>query len=263
MNLKHKARFFYLSLFLLIFASGTKSLAQQREFYEIKEYRISSPEQEARLDDFLDNAYLPALHRAGVEKVGVFKPVADAENAGEVVFVFIPFSDMQQFVDLPSTLEADDAYQQSGRDVLGAAHDNPAYDRITSTLLQAFKFMPRMSAPSYSSAPDERIYELRSYESATGKLYRKKVEMFNEGGEIKIFDDLDFNPVFFAEVISGDSMPNLMYMTTFANMDSRNERWDAFRAAPAWEKLSAQEYYANTVSHADIYLLHPTRYSDI
>jgi len=237
-------------------------MAQQREFYEIKEYHISSPQQEARLDAFLDNAYLPALHRAGIEKVGVFKPVEDADNAGEVVFVLIPFSSMSQFVNLPSTLEADDNYLTAGKDVLEAAHDDPAFDRVESTLLQAFELMPNMEAPSYSNDPSERIYELRSYEGATENLYRRKVEMFNEGGEIDIFEDLGFNAVFYAEVISGDSMPNLMYMTTFTDMDSRNEHWDAFRAAPAWEKLSANEYYANTVSHADIYLLHPTAYSD-
>jgi len=237
-------------------------LAQQREFYEIKEYHISSPQQEARLDAFLDNAYLPALHRAGIEKVGVFKPVADADNAGEVVFVLIPFSSMQQFVALPATLEADKRYRTAGKDVVEAPHDDPAYDRIESTLLQAFELMPKMEAPSYSNAPSERIYELRSYEGATENLYRRKVEMFNAGGEIDIFEDLGFNAVFYAEVISGDSMPNLMYMTTFTDMDSRNEHWDAFRAAPAWKKLSADKYYANTVSHSDIYLLHPTAYSD-
>lgn len=255
-----KVRLLTLAVLFITIAFGAS--AQEREFYEIKEYRISSAEQEARLDNFLDNAYLPALHRAGINNVGVFKPVEDSDYAGEIVFVLIPFSSMQQFVELPSTLEADNDFTQTGQDVLEAPHDDPAFDRIESTLLQAFELMPKMETPSYSNAPDERIYELRSYEGATENLYRRKVEMFNQGGEIDIFEDLGFNAVFYAEVISGDSMPNLMYMTTFTDMDSRNEHWDAFRAAPAWEELSAQEYYANTVSHSDIYLLHPTAYSD-
>jgi len=263
MILNYTSRFFCLSLIALLCTMATDAFSQQRELYEIKEYHISSPQQEARLDAFLDNAYLPALHRAGIENIGVFKPVEDADNAGEIIFVLIPFSSMEQFLELPSTLEVDDTYLTAGKDVLEAAHDNPAYDRIESTLLQAFEMMPQIAKPSYSVAPDQRVYELRSYEAATENLYRRKVEMFNEGGEIDIFDDLGFNAVFYAEVISGDSMPNLMYMTTFTNMESRNEHWDAFRAAPAWEELSADEYYANTVSHADIYLMHPTAYSDI
>ena len=263
MNQSFKKVLLPFALAVLCIATTMNTFAQQREFYEIKEYHISSSEQEARLDAFLEKAYLPALHRAGIEKVGVFKPIADDENAGKLVFLFVPFSSMQQFVELPSTLEADKKYKKDGTEALDAAHDNPAYDRIESTLLQAFELAPKMDAPSYSNDVSERIYELRSYEGATEKLYRRKVEMFNRGGEIDIFADLGFNAVFYAEVLSGDSMPNLMYMTTFTDMDSRNEHWDAFRAAPAWKKLSADKYYANTVSHSDIYLLHPTSYSDI
>ena len=58
-------------------------------------------------------------------------------------------------------------------------------------------------------------------------------------------------------------MPNLVYMTTFENLESRNAHWDAFRNDPDWEEMSSLEKYQNTVSHADIYLLHPTAYSDI
>ncbi|MFK7920761.1 MAG: NIPSNAP family protein, partial [Bacteroidia bacterium] len=108
----------------------------------------------------------------------------------------------------------------------------------------------------------ERVYELRSYESATEDLYRRKVDMFNAGGEVTLFDDLGFNAVFYAEVLSGDKMPNLMYMTTFSDMESRDAHWKAFVASPVWEKLKAMDKYQNTVSHADIMLLFPTEYSD-
>jgi len=202
------------------------------------------------------------LHRAGIENVGVFKPVDEAEDAGKIIFMLIPFTDLDKLAELPTVLAQDDVFQKSGSDVLATSHDQPAYDRISSTLLKAFELMPQMAVPDFSNSPDERIYELRSYEAASEKLYRRKVEMFNEGGEIKIFEDLGFNAVFYGDVISGDHMPNLMYMTTFTDMDSRDQHWDAFRAAPAWEELKAQEYYANTVSHADTYLLHPTEYSD-
>jgi len=254
-----------LLLLILIQTFTFTALAQSaaREFYELKEYCISSPEQEQRLDQFLEQAYLPALHRAGVEQVGVFKPIASAETAGKVIYVLIPFREIEQFVELPGTLEADAQFKEAGQDVLDAAHNQSAYNRITSTLLQAFELMPQMEVPQYDNAPSERIYELRSYEAATEKLYRKKVKMFNEGGEIDIFEDLGFNAVFYAEVLSGDRMPNLMYMTTFTDMESRDQHWDAFRTAPAWKELSAQEEYKNTVSKSDIMLLHPTAYSDI
>ena len=123
--------------------------------------------------------------------------------------------------------------------------------------------MKQMAVPTHSTPPSERIYELRSYEGPTENKYRKKVEMFNEGGEVKLFKELEFQPVFFAEVISGSAMPNLMYLTTFSNMKSHDEHWEAFRNHPDWKTLSAKEEYKGTVSHADIMLLHPTDYSDL
>jgi hypothetical protein len=86
--------------------------------------------------------------------------------------------------------------------------------------------------------------------------------MFNAGGEVTLFDRLQFNSVFYAEVISGSKMPNLMYMTTFSDLESHDAHWDAFRNAPEWLELKDQPKYQNNVSHADIMLLYPTEYSD-
>jgi hypothetical protein len=123
--------------------------------------------------------------------------------------------------------------------------------------------MPEFGVPNHSTPPSERIYELRSYEGPTEQYYRKKVEMFNEGGEIDLFKRLDFQAVFYGEVISGNTMSNLMYMTTFSDMKSHDEHWNTFRNHPEWKTMSALEKYKNTVSHSVIQLLNPTEYSDI
>lgn len=86
--------------------------------------------------------------------------------------------------------------------------------------------------------------------------------MFNAGGEVKLFDRLGFNAVFYAEVVSGSKMPNLMYMTTFADMTTRDVLWKSFVDAPEWQQLLSLEKYKNSVSHADITFLIPTEYSD-
>ena len=87
--------------------------------------------------------------------------------------------------------------------------------------------------------------------------------MFNEAGEIQLFKDLGFQPVFFGEVISGAATPNLMYMTTFSDTSSQNKHWDAFRNSDEWNDMKSIEKYKNTVSHIDKILLHPTEYSDL
>jgi len=58
-------------------------------------------------------------------------------------------------------------------------------------------------------------------------------------------------------------MPNLMYMTSFENMASREQHWKDFSADPFWKKLVADPQYQHNVSHIDIIFLHPTAYSDL
>jgi hypothetical protein len=91
----------------------------------------------------------------------------------------------------------------------------------------------------------------------------RKVEMFNVAGEIALFVQLGFQPVFFGEVISGADMPNLMYMTTFSGRDSQQEHWKAFQESPDWIRIKEIEKYKNTVSHIDKWILHPAPYSDL
>lgn len=233
------------------------------EFYQIKIYVFNNKTQENRLDKYLKEAYLPALNKAGINNVGVFKPVESDTAYGKRIYVLIPFKSMTRFMKLPAILEKDMTYKARGKDYLEAPFNDPPYDRIESILLKAFIYMPNLHVPQHSTSPSERIYELRSYKSATEKLYNTKVHMFNQGGEIKIFDKLKFNAVFYGEVISGNSMPNLMYMTTFANKEARDEHWNTFRKDPDWIKLSGLEEYKNTVSKSQIFFLFPTDYSEI
>lgn len=234
-----------------------------RDYYQLKIYNLKDHAQEIRVENYLKNAYLPALHRAGIKKVGVFKPIESDDEAGKKIIVFIPMKTLNDLEKIELKLDKDTQYQAAGSEYINAKHDNPPYERIESVLLKAFSGMPEFGVPSHKTPPSERIYELRSYEGPTEQYYRKKVEMFNEGGEVDLFDRLDFQPVFYGEVISGSTMPNLMYMTTFSDMKSHDEHWDTFRNHPDWETMKAIEKYKNTVSHSVIQLLHPTEYSDI
>jgi hypothetical protein len=234
-----------------------------RDYYQLKIYTIENEQQEERMDRFLEKAYLPALHRAGITKVGVFKPVQEDANRGKLILVLIPFQSPGEFDKLSSVLDDDPVYQDAGRDYLEAGYDNPPYRRIESILLRAFEGWPELHVPEHPTPPSERIYELRSYQGATERIYERKVEMFNVAGEIGLFVQLGFQPVFFGEVISGADMPNLMYMTTFSSLDSQQEHWKAFQASPEWIRMKEIEKYKNTVSHTDKWILHPAVYSDL
>jgi hypothetical protein len=254
----------HLLLLLCAFAFTSATLAPKREYYEIKIYHIESKQQEERVERFLKDAYLPALHRAGISKVGVFKPVeADTIHYGKRIFVFVPYTSLDQFAKLNDTLQKDKQFETAGGDYLNALYTDLPYVRLESILLQAFTGMPQLEVPKFTTPVGERIYELRSYEGHTEKIFKNKVKMFNEGDEVGLFKRLGFNAVFYAEVIAGSRMPNLMYMTTFENKASRDAHWKSFSADPQWKTLSGMGEYKNNVSKIDIYFLHPSAYSDI
>ncbi|WP_149275027.1 NIPSNAP family protein [Pareuzebyella sediminis] len=253
-----------LFLFFLTFAVVITAFAQEqnREFYQLKTYTLKNEKQETRMDSFLKEAYLPALKRAGIENVGVFKYRPNNFLIANKIFVLIPFQSLEQFATLEDALAQDKSYLSSGKSYIEASYDDPPYERINSTLMRAFVDMPKMKPSPLSGPRKDRVYELRSYESSTEALYKNKVDMFNTGGEVELFEAIDANAVFYAEVISGDSMPNLMYMTTYPNMEKRDEIWETFFTSDKWKELKSDTHYQNNVSKADILLLYPTEYSD-
>jgi len=238
------------------------SSEKNREFYQFKTYTFDTEEQLQKADLYFKEALLPRLKQIGIKNVGVFKLRPTETDTVKKIFLLIPFSSLNQFISLEDDLGKDEVYQTTGHDFLKAPFNKPPYRRIESTLLKAFPDMPFMKAPALDGPKADRVYELRSYESATEAYHHNKVHMFNAGGEINLFESLGFNAVFYAQVISGSKMPNLMYMITFQNQASRDEHWKAFGGAPKWQELKAMPMYQNNVSHIDVLLLYPTDYSD-
>jgi len=251
---------FCLSIFLISSLNVVAS-APAREYYQLKIYHYKTQEQETRIEQYLQQAYVPAIHRAGIKNVGIFKPVTQ-QDTDRRIYVFTPFSSWNKLAGIEQVLQSDAKYLADGKDYIDADYKNAPYSRIESIILQAFPGMPSTEVPNLTATKAERVYELRSYESPTEKYNFSKVRMFNIGDEIGLFKRLNFNAVFYSEVISGSHMPNLMYMTTFNSKADRDKHWDTFGSDPQWKKLTAEDEYKNNVSHADIIFLHPTEYSD-
>ena len=247
---------------ILFLLSPSEGSAQIRAFYQVKIYTFENEGQEKVTDEYLEYALIPALNRQMIETVGVFKNRKDDEaDSISKTYVIIPFISLFQFESLNDRLELDEAYLTSGKNYLEASYTNPPYKRFESILLKSFEDMPMLTPTPIEGPRKDRIYELRSYESATEKIYANKMQMFNEGGEIDLFKELGFHPVFFGEVIAGSKMPNLMYMTTHKNKAERDLNWKKFVDSEGWKNMSSLDEYQNNVSHIDIYFLYPTSYS--
>lgn len=241
--------------------SGVYVQAASQYYYQLKVYHFKNKAQESRLDNYLQNAYLPALHKAGVKSVGVFKPIAQ-DSLDKKIYVYIPYRSWNDLENTDQKLLKDQQYLEAGKDYINAAYNDATYTRLETIILRAFIDAPEPTMPNLTAKKADRVYELRSYESATEKYNISKVKMFNAGDEIGIFKALDFNAVFYAEVLAGSKMPNLMYMITFNSKQDNLDKWKAFRADQKFAALSKMDEYKNTVSKAEPTFLYPTDYSD-
>jgi hypothetical protein len=237
--------------------------AADRTIFEIRIYHFISSEQESTIDQFLKNAYLPALHRQGIKSVGVFKPVTNDTAADKKIYVLIPYKSLKDFEKIGDDLNKDKTLAQQGTAYLDAPYNKPVYTRMEKIITRAFEGMTGVGKPELTGNKADRVYELRSYEGPTEKIYQNKVQMFNKGDEVGIFKRLGFNAVFYSEVLVGSTMPNLMYMTSFNNKADRDEHWKAFGADPAWKALSADPIYQHNVSKNVTIFLHPAEYSEL
>lgn len=229
--------------------------------FQIRLYHLKDNQQVSMADNFLKDAYLPALHRLGIKNIGVFKPIANDTASDKLIYVLIPFTSLDQWMKINDRLHSDDAFKKAGESFLHADAKMPAFQRMESILLQAFSGQPFLKIPKQKDP--NRVFELRSYESPTRHLADKKRAMFNKS-EMGIFKRLGFNPVFYSEVISGSHMPNLMYMPIFKSVEDRNAQWKIFGNDPKWKEISADPFNENnvSVSHSDSILMHSTDYSD-
>jgi len=254
---------FYKPLFLfgLFLSLHACAFSADKYYYQLKIYHLKTQSQEDRLDNYLQNAYLPAMHRIGINQIGVFKPV-DRDTAERRIYVLVPFNSWKQLEGSGDALASDQQYLAAGKEYIDAPYSDIPYTRMETIILRAFPKMPAPAVPGLTGNKTDRVYELRSYESPTEKYNVNKVRMFNVGDEVALFKRLGFNAVFYAEVLAGSHMPNLMYMTTFNSRADRDAHWNTFSNDPEWKALVAKPEYQHNVSKADILFLHPTAYSD-
>jgi hypothetical protein len=246
-------------------AVATQTMAQSdmertsspRQFFEMRQYHLRSGSNKGRVGNFLREVGIAAMNRIGIKPVGVFEPMYGPSQP--TLYVLLVHPSLQSVLESSSRLMADDEFRTKGSEFVDAEISAPGYIRYESSLLAAFTHMPQIAVPSFQ----KRIFEMRIYESHSIKAAKKKIEMFNEGGEIAIFQKTGLNPVFFGETIIGQQQPNLTYMLAFEDMADRDKKWQVFRDHPDWRTLSQDPQYRDTVSNITDIILRPAGYSQV
>jgi hypothetical protein len=244
-------------------AAEQGSAATTPEFYLWRQYVLRNGPAPRRLAEYLEKAAIPALNRLGHAPIGVFSVFAGVP--GPATFVLTPLPNLESLATLEARLDKDEEYVKSAapyRDVTAA---DPAYIRIESSLLSAFPKFPRVVIPAATAARAPRLFELRTYESASEKAHLLKVKMFEDLGEIEIFKRVGLTPVFFSRTVVGPRMPNLAYLLVYDDLAARERNWAAFSKDPEWKKVSSTPGFADAeiVSNITSIYLRPAPYSQI
>jgi NIPSNAP len=240
-----------------------------REYYELRGYRLKPGAKHDLLDAYIEKAAIPTLNRLGVKPVGVFvqQERPGAPDPSEIrdwstVWVLRTFPSLEVFAQATTRLSADPEYQKAGAEYLSSPKNNPAFERIDSWFMLAFAGLPKIELPAYCREKKERMFELRTYESFSEVKAIKKVEMFN-AGEIDTMREVGLGPIFYGQALIGSNLPHLTYMVSAENQDAHKKHWGAFGAHPTWDKLKNDPQYADTVSKIYNRFLVPTAYSQI
>ena len=250
-------------------AERIASGAGDREYYELRAYRLKDEANRGLLDAYIEKAAIPALNRLGVKQVGVFvqqertgTPAPTEVRDPLSVLVLRVYPSLEVFATAGARLSADAEYQKAGAEYLNSPKASPAFDRIDSWLMLAFAGMPKLELPAYSREQKPRMFELRTYESHSELKALKKIEMFN-AGEIETMRQVGLGPIFYGQALIGKDLPHLTYMVSAENQEEHKKHWGAFGAHPTWAKLKNDPQYADTVSKIVNRFLVPTSYSQI
>jgi hypothetical protein len=242
----------------------------RRQYYDLRAYRLKPGAPTTGLDAYFEKALLPALDRRGIKSVGVFTELevnkADQSAVAKPdmpVWLLIPHATLDSFVTVSAEINADPAVQKAGAEYLQAPKSAPAYERIDSWLLLAFKGHPAMAVPEFSSKRvPTRVFEMRDYQSHSELKALAKMAMFNEG-EIEVMRDLGMSPVFFGQALAGPDLPHLRYMTSGPSLAAHLDAWKKFGTDPRWVKMKGLPQYADATSKNTARFLAPRPYSAI
>lgn len=231
--------------------------SRKTRIYRLDYYYLRQGSQGNRLNDFL-SSQLPLLTKS-TTAAGVFSAVIGPHLP--LTLVLAGFTGVEEMMAADDRIRRAPEYQAALDKMEQGAE--PPYDRFERVLLRPTEFSPEI-APLAEKPKHPRVFELRVYHSPTERQQRFLHERF-AGPEIPIFHRSGVNPILYADTIAGPNMPNLTYLTPFADFGAREKAWDAFGADPDWLKAREESIQrgGQIVTNSTVTLMRAAAFSPI
>jgi hypothetical protein len=218
-------------MFAFVPQAGAAAAGEKRtRYYLFEQFFLKSGPQLGRIHEFISKSLLPALEQRHPGPK-IYLEALIAPHTPQFAAIY-GFASLAAIDEMRSAVAQDAALQKA----LAAMEDEPSFEDMTSTLLEAAPYSPEIVPAAAGSAAPPRIFELRVYHSPTWRQLQALHERM-AGPEMKIFHRVGVRPILYSSTIVGARIPNLTYVIPFENLAAREKAWAAFGADPEWIKL--------------------------
>lgn len=217
-----------LAAVVLTCCAHNTSAAEERLF-ELRTY-YAAP---GKLDDLLArfrNHTTRLFEKHGIQNIGYWVPV---ENPEQKLVYLVAFPSKEAREKSFKEFGADPEWQKAAK---ASEEKGRLVTKIESILLKATDFTPDVQA---TKANPPRLYELRTYKAAEGKLDALQARFRNH--TTKLFAKHGMTQLgYFTPVEAKDgSADTLVYLLAHKNEEAMSSSFKAFRADPAWIKAKS------------------------
>ena len=205
-------------------------------YFLLESYLLKNGSQAQRLASYFQLARIGMAQRLQTAAPAFVLEALVAAHMPQVLAISA-FTSIDEVAGMKRKLREDEAAREALTQ--WEAGEEPPYEELRETLLEAAEYCPPFPAPTpeLASKPP-RVFELRVYHSPTERQLRALHERF-AGPEIKIFHRCGIHPVLYSSTLIGADKPNLTYLTPFEDLAAREKAWAAFGADPEWVKVRA------------------------
>jgi hypothetical protein len=232
---------------------------KRTRIFLLEQFFLKQGTQLSRLHEYFSQAALPALGKIHTGPRIVLEALI-APHQPQVALI-LGFQSISEFWSVRAGLNQDKDLDKAFE--AWQTGPEPPFENQTNTLMEAADYSPEI-VPVDPPPKTPRIFELRVYRSPS---YRHLKVIHNRfaGAEIKIFNRVGVNPIFYASTVAGPSMPNLTYLTPFDDLATREKAWNAFAADPEWVKVRKEsiDQHGQAVNSTQISIYRAASYSPV